>query len=112
MQLLGLTAIYQRPNTSKSAAAHKIYPYLLGGIAIEQVNQVWCSDVTYIPMAKGITVNAGCIDGIDGPSLKPSRFFEGRHWEEAQRNAECGRLKPGPCLWPSRVRAMGRSCLV
>ena len=53
MQLLGLTAIYQRPNTSKPAAAHKIYPYLLGGIAIERVNQVWCSDVTYIPMAKG-----------------------------------------------------------
>src|SRR5271169_4651629 len=40
-------------NTSKPAVAHKIYPYLLGGISIERVNQVWCSDVTYIPMAKG-----------------------------------------------------------
>jgi putative transposase len=53
MRLMGLVAIYQRPNTSKPAAAHKIYPYLLGGIAIERVNQVWCADVTYIPMAKG-----------------------------------------------------------
>jgi putative transposase len=53
MRLLGLVAIYQRPNTSKPAAAHKVYPYLLGGIAIERINQVWCSDVTYIPMAKG-----------------------------------------------------------
>jgi len=53
MRLIGLVAIYQRPNTSKPAAAHKIYPYLLGGIMIERVNQVWCSDVTYIPMAKG-----------------------------------------------------------
>ena len=53
MRLMGLVAIYQRPNTSKAAAAHKVYPYLLGGIAIERVNQVWCSDVTYIPMAKG-----------------------------------------------------------
>src|SRR6202030_4134324 len=53
MRLLGLVAIYPRPNTSKQAAAHKIYRYLLGGIAIERVNQVWCSDATYIPMAKG-----------------------------------------------------------
>ena len=53
MRRLGLAAIYQRPNTSKPAAAHKIYPYLLRGLAIERVNQVWCSDVTYIPMAKG-----------------------------------------------------------
>ena len=53
MRLLGLTAIYQRPNTSKPAAGHKVYPYLLGTIAIERANQVWCSDVTYIPMAKG-----------------------------------------------------------
>src|SRR5215217_5392178 len=53
MRLMGLVAIYQRPNTSKPAVAHKIYPYLLGGISIERVNQVWCSDVTYIPMAKG-----------------------------------------------------------
>src|SRR2546421_6907115 len=48
-----LAAIYQRPNMSKPAAAHKIYPYLLRGLAIERVDQVWCSDVTYIPMAKG-----------------------------------------------------------
>src|ERR1700740_3258093 len=53
MRLMGLVAIYQSPNTSKAAAAHKVYPYLLGGIAIERVNQVWCSDITYIPMAKG-----------------------------------------------------------
>jgi putative transposase len=53
MRLAGLVAIYQRPNTSKPAAAHKIYPYRLGGLSIERVNQVWCADVTYIPMARG-----------------------------------------------------------
>jgi putative transposase len=40
MRLMGLTAIYQRPNTSKAAASHKVYPYLLGGLPIERVNQV------------------------------------------------------------------------
>ncbi len=46
MRLAGLAAIYQQPNTSKPAPAHKIYPYLLGGISIGRVNQVWCADVT------------------------------------------------------------------
>ena len=44
MRLIGLVAVYQRPNTSKPAAAHKVYPYLLGGLSIDRVNQVWCSD--------------------------------------------------------------------
>lgn len=53
MRLMGLVAIDQRPNTSKPAPEHPKYPYLLGGLSIERANQVWCSDVTYIPMAKG-----------------------------------------------------------
>jgi putative transposase len=53
MRLMGLVAIYQRPNTSKPAPQNKVYPYLLGGLSIERVNQVWCADITYIPMAKG-----------------------------------------------------------
>jgi hypothetical protein len=52
-RLMGLVAIYQRPNTSRPAPENKVYPYLLGGLSIERVNQVWCADITYIPMARG-----------------------------------------------------------
>src|ERR1700680_426313 len=62
MRLLGLVAIYQRPNTSKAAAAHKTYPYLLGGLSIARANQVWCADVTYIPMARGFLYLVAIMD--------------------------------------------------
>ena len=61
---VGSGAIYQRPNTSKPSAAHKIYPYLLGGLTIERVNQVWCADVTYIPMAKGFVYLVVIMDWV------------------------------------------------
>lgn len=53
MRLMGIEAIYQKPNTSKKHPDHKIYPYLLRDLKIDRVNQVWCTDITYIPMAKG-----------------------------------------------------------
>jgi putative transposase len=64
MRLLGVAAIYQRPSTSKPAAGHKIYPYLLGGLTIERVNQVWCADVTYIPMARGFVYLVVIMDWV------------------------------------------------
>jgi len=53
MQKMGLTAIYRRPRTSKPAVGHKVYPYLLNGMAITRPNQVWAADITYIPMVRG-----------------------------------------------------------
>jgi putative transposase len=53
MCVMGLKAIYRRPRTSKPAAGHKIYPYLLSGLKITRPNQVWAADITYIPMARG-----------------------------------------------------------
>ena len=53
MRLMGLEAIYRRPHTSKPASGNKVSPYLLKGLEINQVNQVWASDITYIPMAQG-----------------------------------------------------------
>ena len=51
MRLMGLEAIYRRPNTSKPTSGNRIYPYLLKGMEINRVNQVWAADITYIPMA-------------------------------------------------------------
>ena len=59
MQLIGLEAIYRRPNTSKPNPGHKVYPYLLRGLEINRVNQVWATDITYIPMARGFLYFGG-----------------------------------------------------
>ena len=53
MRAMGLEAIYRHPNTSKPAPEHRVYPYLLKGVDVNRVNQVWAADITYIPMAKG-----------------------------------------------------------
>ncbi|MEL6995909.1 MAG: IS3 family transposase [Pseudomonadota bacterium] len=53
MRLMGLEAVYKRPKTSQPHPAHPIYPYLLKGIEITRPNQVWCSDITFIPISKG-----------------------------------------------------------
>jgi len=62
MRLMGLVAIYQRPNTSKPAPDNKVYPYLLGGLTITRANQVWCADITYIPMPKGFLYLVAIMD--------------------------------------------------
>jgi putative transposase len=62
MRRMCIEALYRRPNTSKPAPGHKIYPYLLGGLAVERPNQVWAMDITYIPMAHGFVYLAAVID--------------------------------------------------
>ena len=53
MKRMRIEAICRRPNTSKPAPGHKVYPYLLRKLAVTRPNQVWATDITYIPMARG-----------------------------------------------------------
>jgi putative transposase len=62
MRKMAIEAIYRRPNTSKPAPGHRIYPYLLRGVAITRPNQVWAMDITYIPMARGFVYLAAVVD--------------------------------------------------
>ena len=62
MKRMGIEAIYRRPNTSKPAPGHKVYPYLLRGKKIERADHVWATDITYIPMARGFVYLAAVID--------------------------------------------------
>ena len=62
MRLMGLEAIYRRPNTSKPAPGHRVYPYLLKGVDVNRVDQVWAADITYIPMAQGFLYLVAIMD--------------------------------------------------
>jgi len=62
MRRMGITALYRRPNTSKPAPGHRVYPYLLRGVTVDRPNHVWAMDITYIPMARGFVYLAAVID--------------------------------------------------
>jgi putative transposase len=62
MKWICIEAIYRKPNTSKSAPGHRIYPYLLRDLAITHPNQVWSSDISDIPMAHGLVYLIAVID--------------------------------------------------
>ena len=62
MRLIGLSAIYQKPRTSDPHPEHRIYPYLLRGLSIDRANQVWCTDITYIPLGRGFLYLVAIMD--------------------------------------------------
>jgi putative transposase len=62
MRKMGLMPIYQQPKTSTPAPGHKIYPYLLRDLVIDRPNQVWCTDITYIPLARGFLYLVAIMD--------------------------------------------------
>jgi len=62
MRQMGIRALYPKPRTSKPGKDHKIYPYLLRDLVIDRPNQVWATDISYIPMAKGFVYLVAVID--------------------------------------------------
>lgn len=62
MRIMGLEAIYPKPKTSRPHPEHKVYPYLLRNLKIERPNQVWTSDITYIPMSRGFMYLVAVMD--------------------------------------------------
>jgi putative transposase len=62
MRLMGLEAVYPKPRLSVGGVGHQVYPYLLRNVSVERVNQVWSTDITYIPMPNGFMYLTAVID--------------------------------------------------
>jgi len=62
MQVMGLSAIYQKPKTSQPHPQHKVYPYLLRDLTIDRPNHVWCADISYIPLRRGFLYLVAIMD--------------------------------------------------
>src|SRR5271155_2685386 len=96
MRRMKIEAIYRRPNTSKPAPGHRIYPYLLRGLPVDRPNQVWAMDITYIPMARGFVYLAAVIDWHTRRVLswRVSITMEAEFCVEAGEEAIASRGKP------------------
>lgn len=62
LRLMGLEAVYPRPRTSTPHPGHRVYPYLLRGVAIRRPNQVWSADITYVPLRRGFAYLVAVMD--------------------------------------------------
>ena len=97
MRRMGIEALYRRPHTSKPADGHKIYPYLLRGLAVERANQVWAMDITYIPMARGFVYLAAVVDWFSrrGSRLAGLHHAGGRVLPRRARRGACPARQAG-----------------
>jgi len=96
MKRMGVEALYRKPNTSKPAPGHQIYPYLLRGMTIDRPNQVWAMDITYIPMARGFVYLAAVVDWFSRRVLawRLSIIMEAAFCVEALEEALAGYGRP------------------
>ena len=80
MRIMGLRTIYRGPRTSRPSPEHRVYPYLLRNVQITQPNQVWATDITYLPMARGFLYLVAIMDWHSRyvVSCRLSNTLEGR----------------------------------
>ncbi len=97
MRLMRLVPIYQTPSTSKKHPQHKVYPYLLRDLTIDRPNQVWCVDITYIPMQRGFLYLVAIMDWHSRKVLswRLSNSMEADFCVEALKEAMVRYGKPG-----------------
>ena len=97
MHKMGIEAVYRRPNTSKPAPGHKIYPYLLRKLTIDRPNQVWATDITYVPMARGFVYLCAVMDWFSRRILswRLSNTMEAEFCVETLEDALARHAKPG-----------------
>jgi putative transposase len=96
MRLMGLQAVLPGPHTSKPHPAHRVYPYLWRGLAIEAPDEVWCADITYVPMPRGYLYLVAVMDWFSRYVLawELSSTLEGAFCLEALERA-LGAARPG-----------------
>ncbi len=89
MQKMGLQAIYPKPKTTVAAKDHQVYPYLLRDLDITQPNQVWCADITYLPMRTGFMYLVAIMDWFSRYVLswQLSNTLDGHFCVDALRHA-------------------------
>ena len=113
MRIMGLEAIYPKRATTRPAAGHKIYPYLLRNLAITRPDQVWASDITYIPLRHGFLYLAAVMDWYSRYVLawRLSNTLEGSFCLEALDEALSAKRRlvslaafPPPLSHPSHQR--------
>ena len=102
MRVMGLEAIYPKPRLSLAGKGHRIYPYLLRGVKVERTDQVWSTDITYVPMASGFMYLAAVIDWFSRYVIawRLSNTLDGSFClemlEEALRAGKAGGLQHRP----------------
>jgi putative transposase len=99
LRLMGIEAIYAKPKTSLPAPGHRIYPYLLRGLEVTGPDQVWCADITYVPMARGFMYLVAVMDWW-------SRYVLGWRLSNTMESAFC------VDAWEAALRAGRRAPLV